>query len=202
RLAGLIAVRRYLLHQLQSLDNVAEDAGKAAHLLQNYAKLRADHAEVVVPFLRPPHAHRAPNRRELGIVRHEVTVVEYAASTAAVVKLEVTRDHGLAFPTLEYRASLVTDSDLSRGYGFAGPRVNVAVIALDGGCGDEWTVTRLPPPAPVPTASDMNVDCCCGCNMALGGAGGTGLTDGEPGGMRSCWGAWLGPGPGGGGGGP
>ncbi|KYM92095.1 Nuclear protein localization protein 4 like protein [Atta colombica] len=84
-----------------------------------------------------------------------------------------------------------------KGYGFAGPRVNVAVIALDGGCGDEWTVTRLPPPAPVPTASDMNVDCCCGCNMALGGAGGTGLTDGEPGGMRSCWGAWLGGGAGG-----
>lgn len=92
---------------------MSKNAREAAHLLQNDAKLRADHAQIVVALLRPSHAHRAPHRGELGIVGHEVAVLENTAPAASVVELEVARDHALALPALENRASLIADPDLA-----------------------------------------------------------------------------------------
>lgn len=88
--AGGVAVGADLLHQLQTLHHVAEDAREAAHLLQDDAELRAHHAQVVMALLRAPHAHCAADRQQLRVVRHEIAVLENRPAAASIVQLKVT----------------------------------------------------------------------------------------------------------------
>ena len=107
RFTRLIAVRGDLFDKIQTLDNVAKDACKTAHLLQYYAKLRADKAKIVVTFLSTTHTNGTSDGGKLGVIWHKVTVVEYTPTSASIVGLEITGYDALTVPALKYRATFV-----------------------------------------------------------------------------------------------
>jgi len=104
----MIAEERDAFDELQSVNDVSEDAREEGHVAQQDAKLRADQSLAVVFFLRTSHSNSSTDAGQLRVFGHEEGLVGVnGTATAARIAFEITGDARLASPALKHLATLV-----------------------------------------------------------------------------------------------